>query len=118
LLLQAIGSSSPCWQVPRHLASIFDWSGRGSGNAAKLGCSGSYPVSMMPTMTPSPARFGSPKWLCHTPFGPSSPRNAGVLIVWVRSSPFLNTLTTPGVPRRRRSSAAVNFAANPLNAVS
>jgi hypothetical protein len=59
LLLQVTRSagegSSPASQRPFHLALITAWSGRGSGNAAKLGCSGQSPESTTPMITPSPA---------------------------------------------------------------
>jgi hypothetical protein len=104
-------------QVPCHLASILAWSGRGSGSGAKLGFSGQKPVSMTPTMTPSPACETSPNCVCHAPPGPSRPRNVGVLAVCTDTVVFFQTLTTPSVVRSRATSAEVSFAAYPLKVV-
>src|SRR2546430_1668263 len=54
LLLQATWLLSPASHVPANLLSMIAWSGRGSDSGAKLAFSGQKPVSMTPTMTPSP----------------------------------------------------------------
>src|SRR5690349_12302978 len=96
---------------------MIDWSARGSGIAPKLGFSGQKPVSITPTITPSPAWSGSPNCFCHTPFGPSRPRNVGVVMVSTVWILLLYTLTTPGVALTFATSAVVSLAANPFHAV-
>src|SRR5262245_18421729 len=94
LLLQGTGASTPVSQVPRHFAAIAGWSGRGVGSGPKLGFSGQKPESSTPTITPSPARVGSPNRLFHAPLGPSSPTYADVLCVCPLRRVFFQTLTT------------------------
>jgi len=115
LLLHSTGLSSPVTHVPCHLAAMASASGRGSGSAAKLGLSGQKPVSMTPTMTPSPASGWLPNWVCHTPPAPDRPRNRGVLLVWTVTMSFLKMLATPAVPRSFATSDGVSRAAKPLN---
>ena len=113
LLLHAIGPSTPVSQVPRHLASMIAWSRRGVGSGPKLGFSGQKPESMTPTMTPSPARRGSPNCSRHAPRRPSRPMNSGVVKVCAVCSVFFQTFATPGVRRSRSASLAVSSALKP-----
>src|SRR3954469_20907241 len=97
-------------------------------------------------ITPAPACVSLPNCLCHTPFGPVSPRNAGVggcepdcgaaspvgpgtparLTAasgvpagdgWTVTILVLPTIATPGVPRSLDACSAVIFRSTPLSTV-
>ena len=94
LLLQATGASVPTWQVPIHFFAIRASDCLVVVSGAKLARSGTYPESIMPMITPSPA-LSIPPACCQAPPVPERPRYRGVSTVSWCCISLGSTLFTP-----------------------